>query len=246
MLSDVVSSSSYLTFNIKIAQAIGLVNAIYCSVLLDIYSKAKRKDKLDENQFFDVDRNYIRTKTTIKSDEQYNCDASLSKIGLIKTKEESPNKIYFNVEEFMKIIAEDDIKRITKIYRQTILSSNKVESEKLKKEDAREKLHKVVTVSNSQIEESLHSWIDIIFNNSKLFITEDTVDTFQKTLCSYVNSDVNKALDIINHAKSFGFTNCDDAIESYEKNKKILSQNKSVRTTPLKVATQNNLSKKKY
>ena len=38
MLSDVVSPSSYLTFNIKVAQVIGLLNAVYCAELLDIYS----------------------------------------------------------------------------------------------------------------------------------------------------------------------------------------------------------------
>ena len=246
MLSDVVSPSSYLTFNIKVAQVIGLLNAVYCAELLDIYSKAKRKEKLDENQFFVVDRNYIKVRTTISSEEQYLCDSALSKVNLIEISTESPNKIYFNVEKFMKIIAEEDMKAITKLYRKTLLPTNEFEANKLKRENVRETLHKTVCVTNERIQEALCSWIDVIFNNKKLFITKATVEMFQKTLCEYVQSDVEKAIKIINNAKAFGFTDCLDAISSYEKGQKSLVLNKQVRTTNLKVATQDKLSKKKY
>lgn len=246
MLSDVVSPSSYLTFNVTIAHIIGLVNAVYCAELLDIYAKAKRKKKLDEDQFFILNRDYVKVKTSIEVDEQYLCDASLSKIGLVVTSADNPDKIRFDVETFMQIIAEEDSKELNKIHKKVTLSANKKESRKLQREAVKNSLLNVISNDNIIIHGALVDWFNSIFNDDKYVIRKDTVEDFQNTLFKYAGTDIEKALRIITIAKVQGWTNCVWAIDSYEKEQKVLASNKQVRTTQIKVATSSNLSTKKY
>lgn len=243
MLSDVVSPSNYLTFNVTIAQIIGLVNAVYCAELLDIYAKAKRKNKIDDNQFFPVNRDYVKSKTTIKVEEQYLCDASLSSVGLIETHKDSPDMIKFDVEQFMQIIAGEDSEKVLEIQKKINLPKNKTIANKLKKDKIKENLHNLIVCDNVRIKQALDEWLDTLFDDK--FIKKETVLKFQEVLYEYTKSDVEKAVEIIHIAISQGWTNCVYAIESYEKEQKLLA-NKQVRTTQLKVATQDKLSKKKY
>ena len=63
MLIELLSSSNYVNFNIKVAQILGLKSAIYLSQLMDINEKAIRKNKIEDN-FFTIDRKYIESRTT--------------------------------------------------------------------------------------------------------------------------------------------------------------------------------------
>ena len=246
MLSDVVSPSSYLTFNVTIAQIIGLTNAVYCAELLDIYAKAKRKKKLDDNQFFTIDRYYVKAKTSITIDEQYVCDVSLNKIGVITTSTESPDKIKFDVEMFMQIIAEEDSKELSKISKKVKLPINVVESKKLKRESIKLALIKVISKDNVKIYEALVDWLTSIFDEDKVSIKKCTVEDFQRVLFEYAGTDVEKALKIIAIAKNQSWINCVSAIESYEAEQRLLNNAKAVRTTKLKIASSDNLSDKRY
>lgn len=238
MLSDVVSPSSYLTFNVTIAHIIGLTNAVYCAELLDIFSKARRKQTLDENQFFIVDRSYIKFKTAIKEDDQYLCDACLSSAGLLKTSENNPDKIKFDVEMFMRIIAEDDAKELDKVSKKINLPKNKTNSKKLKKE----KLKSLLSKDNIYIHDALVKWLDCLIEEGK-YVRQETIKDFQTALFNYAGSDVQKALDVIDKALSQGWTTCSWAIKAYEDDKK---NDNSVRTTKLKIASPDNLSDKRY
>lgn len=244
MLYDVVSPSSYLTFNVTIAHIIGLVNSVYCAELLDIYSKAKRKHKLDDEGFFVLNRDYVKLRTSIKVDEQYLCDASLSKVDLIQTSIESPDKIRFDVSRFMQLIAEEDSKVLSQISKKVHMTKNDSDAKELKKANIKQKLKAVINYGNARIDNALSEWVDVVFDTKP--ITSDTVKDFQNTLKEYANSDVEVALRIVTIARVQNWTNCVYAIESYEKEQKVLSKNKQVKTTKLKVATSDNLSNKRY
>lgn len=246
MLLDVVSPNSYLTFNVTIARVIGLVNAVYCSELLDIYNKARKKKRLDESGYFVVNRDYVKNRTSIKLDEQYLCDASLSKVGLVKTSKENPDKILFNVEQFMKIIAEDDSKILETIAKKINLPSNKQDSKQLKHDKLKLKLKEAISVENIKIAQALEAWIDVVFESKNIIV--DTVKDFQNTLMNYCGSDVEKAVRIVDIARLQTWTSCVYAIENYEKSQEILKRSKSkvIRTSNQQVATTDNLSDKKF
>lgn len=240
MLSDVISPASYLTFNVTIAHIIGLVNSVYCSELLDIVNKARKKHKIDENGFFVVNRDYVKNRTSIKINEQYLCDASLNKVGLIESDKENPDKIKFDITRYMQIIAEDDSKTLNNIYKKVTLKSNKEESKQLQRDKVRFNLKSAINSGNVKIDSALQEWVDIVFESKDMIV--DTVKEFQTTLMKYASNDIDLALRIITIAKTQLWTNCTYAIDSYEKEQKLLS--KKVKTSNFKVAT--SLSSKKY
>lgn len=247
MLLDVVSPNSYLTFNVNIAHVIGLVNAVYCSELLEIYNKARKKQKLDQDNYFIVNRDYVKNRTSIKLDEQYLCDVSLSKVGLIKLDKTNPDRIHFDVKQFLKIIAEEDSKVLDTIAKKINLPTNERESKELKKAKIKINLKKLITINNVQIAQALESWIDAIFENDKVFLNSNAVKDFQKTLFECCGNDVSKTIEIINTAKSLSLIDCTKAIESYESAQEVIKKTKSkIRRSSQKVATRDSLSDKKF
>ncbi len=243
MLYDVVTPSSYRTFNVTIAHIIGLVNAVYCSELLDIYSKAKRKNTIDSNGFFPLNRNYVKIKTSIAIDEQYVCDASLSKVDLVKTSKDNPDVIKFDVEQFMRIIAEEDSKVLSQIHKKIVFSKNDGESKELKRMKIKDNLLKVVSYDDAKVVIALKEWVEHLFESDK--ISSDTIREFQTTLKNYAKTNTTIALKLITIAKAQCFTSCVDAIKQYEQEQEVL-KSKRIRTTNFKVATSDNLSDKKY
>ena len=83
MLCDFLSMDNYVSFNSQLASIIGLHSAIYVSELINITRKATLKNKLTDNKYITVDREYITNRTTITLDEQYEIDKKLNKVGLV-------------------------------------------------------------------------------------------------------------------------------------------------------------------
>ena len=82
MLIELLSSSNYVNFNIKLAQILGLKPAIYLSQIMDINEKAIRKNKVD-NDYFTLDRKYIESRTTLTKDEQSSIEKDLLNANLL-------------------------------------------------------------------------------------------------------------------------------------------------------------------
>ena len=64
MLIELLSTSNYVSYNIKLAELLGLHPAIYISELMNINDKAIKKDKL-EDDYFTLVRSYITARTTL-------------------------------------------------------------------------------------------------------------------------------------------------------------------------------------
>jgi hypothetical protein len=66
VLIELLSTSNYVSYNIKLAELLGLHAAIYISELMNINDKAIRKNKLNDNYFnchlidFFLDMNIIK------------------------------------------------------------------------------------------------------------------------------------------------------------------------------------------
>ena len=69
MLIELLSTSNYVSFNVKLAEILGLHPSIYISELLNINDKAIRKEKMNESSF-SLDREYIKKRTTLSVEEQ--------------------------------------------------------------------------------------------------------------------------------------------------------------------------------
>ena len=88
MLVELLSQSNYQSFNIKLAHLLGLEPSIYLSTLIDINEKAYRKNKIIEDGFFTIDRNYVEERTTLSKARQIKIEAELSRVGILQLSNE--------------------------------------------------------------------------------------------------------------------------------------------------------------
>ena len=96
MLIDLMSAYKSQTFNIKLAHIVGLNVAVYWGELMNVYARVidKKLDETIENEgFFDLDRDYITKRTTLSIEDQLVCDKALLQAGIVDYDGKNVNRI---------------------------------------------------------------------------------------------------------------------------------------------------------
>lgn len=238
MLDSVLDANNYIQVNVNAIHILGLINAIYCSELITIFAKSRKKRK-QENGFFILDRNYIDKRTSIKPDDQYLCDKVLSKVSVLEVSESNPDAIKFNLDTYTKIVAEDDCKFLEKVVKKT--KPTKVDAKEVSKTKLVDELIKAVECDNVDIYNALIHWVQINGSVDYTKMTIDTVKYFQEFVMKYAGSDVNKALRIIEIATAQKWINPMYAIESYEKEVAYLANKEKAKKRTIKVASKDSI-----
>ncbi len=215
MLVDLLSPANYIMVNRDAIKILGLNTAVYCSELLTIYKKVVIKKKfVNEANYFEVDREYIKKQTSLEIDDQLKCDINLAKVDIVKIDENNPNVIYFNVEVFSSVLASEDIKLLDKV-------SKKVKTESVKgiakarEEYVIQALKDSIECRTPEVLIKLKDWIDAIYA-SKKGVSKLQVKLFKDKLDDYCNGDLNKALRILDIAIIHAYIDCQWAINLYE------------------------------
>lgn len=219
MLIDLLNSSNYIMVNMEAIRIFGLNTAVYCSELLNIYKKAVTKNKLYNETYFKIDRNYIKKQTSLEIEDQLKCDANLRKVNIIQPDETNPDIIYFDVEIYASLLSSEDVKLLDKVS-----SKVKVENPKNIKKAQRDRiiiaLKESIRCKTIPVLQKLQEWIDSIMADPSKYLSKQQVAAFKDTLDEYCNGDLQKALDIINIAMIQGYINCQWAINLYERDNK--------------------------
>jgi len=236
MLIDLLNSQNYIMVNMDAINIFGLNTAVYCAELLNVYKKAVIKEKIIEDKYFRIDREYIAERTSISIEEQLKCDLNLVKVNIINRKEEDPDVIVFNVEVFASLLSSEDVKLLDNVAKKV-----KVEKPKginnAKKEWIIANLKNSVVCSNAELLQALRGWIDTICNSEKGYLSEVQIRLFKDTLDKYSGGDLDLALNIVREATVHAYRDCQWAINSYERSKQIRQSNNKLiqnRTTTQK------------
>lgn len=199
MLLDLLSSSNQLSFNIKVAQLVGLNSAVYLSELMAINEKAIRKNKthnVNGLDFFKVDRKYIAERTTIAVGEQYKLDNNLSKNKIIQICAENVDTIYVDINMLCVLLGGKVDESIISEIKATNKKKGQTKEEKLAALKQR-RLAEIKTTS-VPLREAYANWIEAgltryggsNFNNNVVRNCEQQIDDFAK-------GDFNVALAVI-------------------------------------------------
>ena len=92
MLIELLASDNYVCYNRRLAEILGVKAAIYLSEILNINEKAFRKKAFDEDNYFDLDRDYFTKRTALTTDEQLEIEANLVKLQIISNRVRIPVK----------------------------------------------------------------------------------------------------------------------------------------------------------
>lgn len=206
------NESNYGTYNVKCANIFGLKCAIYLSEILDIYQKAHKKNKLDEEEYFRLNRDYIKERTTLDRTEQAELDEILSSVKVLYLKDKDHLKI--DVNHLTSILTSKDEELL-----KSISNECKYQSKEHKRESKNkaliENLKAGLSCDNSELLGALRNWVDSVCERN--FMNKATVKAFQDVLYQYTKGDLDIALEIVDIATKKGYKECQWAINVYER-----------------------------
>ena len=220
MLIDLLNSSNYIMVNRDAIRIFGLNTSVYCSELLNIYKKAVEKDKLIEDKYFKVDRNYILKQTTLSVEDQIKCDLNLVKVNVIEVSKENPDIIYFNIETYASILSSEDVKLLDNVSKK-VKTANPKGSKASQRERIIVHLKEAIECRTYDVLMALRGWIDSVMSDPNKYLSVQQVKLFKDTIDNYCNGNLNLALNIIKVATIHQYIDCQWAINAYEKDKQV-------------------------
>lgn len=188
MWLDVMSQYNTLEVNIKLANVLGLHTAVYWAELMNVYARVVKKflPELEKNEgYFELDRHYVKERTTLEVDEQLEIDAGLSKLGVLATRENEPNWIKVDVQKFCAMLVDDNIDAIYEI--QKISKLNRDDKARAKKFSVRINLMAALSETDSDVIEAYRNWIDSVLEAKKP-LTKQGIEIYQRNLNNYTDN----------------------------------------------------------
>lgn len=207
MLVELLSQSNYQSFNIKLAQLLGLETSIYLSALIDINEKAIRKDKVIEGDFFSIDRDYITKRTTLAKNKQEKIETELNKAGLIELSNEH---IKLCLDTLTSLVMSED-----ENLEKDLSNFKKAVNSKSKSDFILESVKRNIDSSLPyELIKAYSEWLDAVYAKFG-FVSKQTLASAQKEVDNAANHNLDKAIEIINIATGRGWRDLKWAVKVY-------------------------------
>ena len=235
MLLDLLSSTNHVSFNIKLAQLLGLHTAVYLSQIIDINEKAIRKNRIKDG-FFNLNREYIKTRTTLEPAEQRDIETNLVKLSIIEKVKGKPDTISLNITTLTSIMMTPDEDLLKEI---NIIANQPVEKKKTKTQQITENLQQTIITNNVELRQAYYDWIDAVIQKDG-FMTKQAVISAQNNLDTFANHNLDIALKVLEIATINGYRDITWAITSYNKDYKTVYKMAppiEVKTAPVSIPT---------
>lgn len=211
-----LSTSNYVSYNVKLADLLGLHAAIYISELMNINDKAIRKNKLNDN-YFKLKREYITSRTTFSEKEQLEIEKNLLKLGILE-KGKDENDLSLNITTLTTLLMStdeqliDNVKKLTKIKNR---SGKATKAEAVKTE-----LKNNITVTNDELYNAYCNWIEAVYDKEG-WMSKQAVISAQATVDDFSKRDLDVALRLLEIASINGYRDIQWAINVYQKEHKV-------------------------
>lgn len=211
-----LSTSNYVSYNVKLADLLGLHAAIYISELMNINDKAIRKNKLNDN-YFKLKREYITSRTTFSEKEQLEIEKNLLKLGILE-KGKDENDLSLNITTLTTLLMStdeqliDNVKKLTKIKNR---SGRATKAEAIKTE-----LKNNITVTNDELYDAYCNWIEAVYDKEG-WMSKQAVISAQATVDDFSKRDLDVALRLLEIASINGYRDIQWAINVYQKEHKV-------------------------
>ena len=235
MLIELLSTSNYVSYNIKLAELLGLHASIYISELMNINDKAIRKNKLTDN-YFKLKRDYITSRTTLDEKEQLDIEQNLLKLGILE-KGESDDDLSLNLTTLTTLMMSTDEQLIDNVKKLTKLKNKTPKATKAEK--IKEELKSNIVTTNEELKEAYFEWIDAVYAKQG-WLSKKAVVCAQSQVDEFSKRNLDVALKLLEIASINGYRDIEWAINMYTKQHTIsykvqptISQPTPIRTTEL-------------
>lgn len=237
MLINLLSTSNYVSYNIKLAELLGLHSAIYISELMNINDKAIRKNKLDDN-YFKLQREYIKSRTTLDEKEQLIIEDNLIKLGILE-RGATDTDLSLNITTLTTIMMSADEQLIDNIKKLNVLKNKS--NRKTKKEQIKINLKNNLIIDNIELREAYERWIDAVYEKDG-WMTKEAITYAQEVIDNASNRDLDVALEILKIASVNAYRDMTWAVNAYKSQYKVNYKIKPTTTIKPTITDKNQLS----
>ena len=209
MVLDLLSTDLYISFNIKLAHRIGLQAAIYLGELLNINKKAIQKEKITDDGFFKLNRDYIEQRTTLQKQEQKELDKLLEELSIISmgTNKDTLN---INTNAITGLLLDDNAELVDKVLQP--VKKRRMTKQEVIIANLKNNIH----TDNGELRKAYEEWIEAVMARQG-WMSAASVRDGQDIIDKYTNKDLDIALRIVEIGAINGFRDLTWAINTYEK-----------------------------
>ncbi len=234
MLLDLLRTDNYVSFNKRLAHIIGLEQSIYVNQIINIMGKAEKKDKVYENGFIKLDRQYIFEQTTISVERQLTLDKGLKDIKLLESDFEDPDLLKIDTQLLADLTSNEDVNINTDF--SSILQNNKKLDTRTKNLLRLDNYSRFIDTNNIELTHALKDWIMSLLESNKP-VNKNVVVKFQDDLFNYTQGKLQDALALVRIATNHAYNTFSWCTKEFVQQKK---------EKPKSVAKKENLSNKVY
>lgn len=237
MLIDLISQANYNSYNVSLAKIIGLHPAIYVNTLLSINSKAINKQKLTNDEYFCIDRNYVQSVTTFEIDEQIEIEKLLITLGILRKQEnDESNALFLDVSMLTSIMMSDNESLVSDIQKVTAATSKT--KKRTKSEAIKDEMKSFVNVTNQELREAYFDWIDAVFAKQG-WMSKKSIISAQQVIDEFSHRNLDVALKVLEIASISGYRDMTWAVNTYKSNYNVQYRVPQNRTEENKVGISN-------
>lgn len=200
MFSDIFY---YGSFNIKLAQLLGLKEAVYVQCITQLCYDGNVTS-------IDIDREYITCRTTLTVEEQLTIDKELIKLNLIKKKDDI---ITIDFDKLTSFISQSSLNTLPDVV--SDIKSMNTSKRATKEEVQRRNAMKNISTTNPELRDAYSLWIEAVLTRYGK-ITNGSVIQAEKAIDSFANHNLDVAISVLQFASIKGYDNMELNIQLYK------------------------------
>jgi len=227
MYTALMSANEQILVNIQIMKLFGRDTAIYWAELMNVVTKVLKKEKFDKTTgAFELDRDYIKERTTLTLEEQLLCDKALVHIGVMWKDEEKPNTIRLDIKKMFSIITDEDPETLKEIA--FAVKTTAKDKTSAKKNAILYTMKALASDPDADVDKLYKDWVESVYAN-KRYLTKPAVQVFMDTINNFT-TDKETKLELLRIAIASGWTDATWVINSYERNHPATKRKQKVAT----------------
>lgn len=174
-----------LRLNKRLVKIAGFEVAAYWAELQSVLKQVVKKQTMDEQGFFLLDRSYVERETTLTISKQLKCEEKLIELGALLRDAENPNRIAIGVNAMVAVITGEDTTKLKKSGRSS------ADEKAAKIAGMKATMKKAIVETDPEIHAAYERWIDGMIDAANCRFTKAVVQIFEKTITEYTT---NKAI----------------------------------------------------
>ena len=175
-----------LRLNKRLVKIAGFEVAAYWAELQSILKQVVKKQTMDEQGFFLLDRDFVERETTLTLKKQLKCDDKLLELGVMMKDESNPNRIAIAVNGMVAVITDEDTTKLKKS------SAVKKDEKAAKIAGMKINMKKAILETDPEVRAAYERWVDGMIDAANCRFTKAVVQLFEKTVTEYTKDKITR------------------------------------------------------